>query len=535
MNTAISPDTSPLFNSELFPMLANALRNPVMAPGLSEEDSVSPLHDGLFVRSIETDSQSMRVEGELTVVTPAQALTLQMDVYENTAGGRKLLVPGKPYFSYGGAADVEAFTEVPAETGYGKDLLVVLNGTKNVGNGVVSSQTFYKEFEIGPYVKEQPVLDEIQIDDPVSHRTPPADHIYICYNRRVQAKEKEDYFVPAHGGEDFYIPLKGRAYFNDISCHFLKALPPEPVSGGADEGKEASILHIFMREGQGGEVSWQNTADAFCNAFRPIEETKDDVPVRTGFSWDFGQQPWVTRSPFSKSTAFDMDFDFRLVYQLRSGELHTMDINSYSVRRYDAKQIPFLRIYWGCLYKDTRITMSDGSLVPVQDIRPGMLVKSRQKNLRVKNVVEGREPMGVLLIRTASKEVYASSGHPFLTDHGILTAQELCECPDAAICTDDGQAEAVEEITRYIFEDDRVYNLILESEDQQPLPWQEHTFFANGLMTGDNEMMKAAAVNRMEKLRQQYGISEAWRTDVESARTYFKICNEGDILWNTQT
>ena len=521
------------------PLLSEALKNRKQMQNRGGMDNtMPPLHDGLFVRDVLMTEESIQVDGEYTVVNPVHSLSVRVDLFEETDTGRSLIKQGTTSVSFGGVCNVIGNVSITYEEGYGKKLVAVLTGDRYTEetDGMVNAQETTSETELGVYEIDHPMLDTIEIVDPVSKQNPPRDYIYICYNRRVQAKEAEDYFVPEGGGDNFYIPLKGKAYFKDVNDWFDTVIPPDTTKE-ADSGsnkERTSELRIFMQGENGGEVTYQNTPENFIHAFQAISETSGGKVTQRGFSWDFGTIPWVTSSPFAQSKSYDMDFEFKLVYKLRSDsedENHVMTINSYQSLPADYKKVGFMRIYWGCLYLGTKITMEDGSRKRVEEIQAGDCVKSREGCLRVKDIVEGREPLGVLLIETESKKVYVSDQHPMITNQGIVLACNLIDYPDIYIVTEDGDEEHVEDVNRYVFQDDRVYSLILESPDGRELPIEEHVFYANGLLTGDNDLQKYAADKKWRQERERFAIGENWRQDVEAARQYCQLYQERDILW----
>lgn len=499
-------------------------------------DAQGALHDGLFVRDVLMTDDSLRVDVEYTVVEPAHSLSVRVDLYEVSETGPVLLKQGTTAVSFGGVSQVVGDVGISREEGYGKNILAVLTGNRYTEEGiaVVNAQEYGNEVEIGVYQTGSALLDEITVDDPVSKQDPPREYIYICYNRSTLAKEVWDYFVPEDKGADFYIPLKGTAYFKDVNTWFDTVIPPDSEKDGDTKSKRKSELRIFMKDQGGGEVTYQNTAENFRKSFHAVEEKKDGKVIKRGFSWDFGTLPWVTSSPFTKSESRDMDFECKVVYKLRSDpedENHVMTINSYRKLPADYAKVGYLRIYWGCLYIGTKITMADGSRKKIEELQIGEMVRGRKGGLRIKEIVEGREPRGVLLVETEGRRVYVSENHPMVTDQGVLLASQLLEHPGICLYTEDGDTERLEDVNRYVFQDDRVYSLVLEAKDGAPLPPEEHVFYANGLLTGDNDLQKDASEMCRLRQRQKYALGEHWRRDVEMAAKYCRLYGEENILW----
>lgn len=519
---------------ELFPQISKTLessRKKGVQLSAGAEAERLPREDGLFVREILRQGGNYEVLGEFNVRTPSQSLTMAVDLYAKNGEELELLKKGEPVFSFGGTQKVEAGNSIPENLGGGREIVAVLTGSQIIKPMQGAVLTVVKE-DLGALEAGKALLAEIYVEDPRSKRVPMSDHIYICYNRKVLAKETEDYFVPKNGSSDFYIPLKGKAYFKNSTDFFDQAVPPDRAgeSGAAETVK--SQLFLFARGAGGGRIPYGNTPENFAAAFRPIEEMNDKgLVVRRGFEWDFGETAWAGKSPFSVSEASDWEFSLVLIYRLRSGdEPHSMIIRSYSTPAYDAVRIPFMRIYWGCLLRDTLITLADGSTRKIQELLPGDSLQSEKGCLTVQNLIEGHEDRGVLQVKTKGQSLYVSEAHPFVTDQGILTALELLEHPDALLGTQSGPAKA-ESVTRFLLEEDRVYNLVLKREDGEPLKEADASFYANGILVGDNGMQRLAIEQRTEKKREAVGLTGSWRQDVEHAAEYYKIYNEDTILW----
>lgn len=519
----------------IYEVLESSRKKRRMTTVMSDAAPVRPSReDGLFVREILRKDGEYQVIGEFNVITPSQSLTMSVDLYAKCNGELIELKKGDPVFSFGGTQKVVAGTSIPKKVGEGKEIVAILTGSQIVSPKREAVLTVVKE-NLGWIEASIPLLIDIEVDDPQSKRVPPEDHVYICYNRKVLAKEADDYFVPKNGSDDFYIPLKGKAYFRNYTDIFDKAVQPAVV-GEEGEKEVRSELFLFARGAGGGRISYANTADSFVNAFTPFEE-KDahGAVVKRGFSWDFRETPWTRTNPFTVSEASDWDFSLVLMYRLRSGGgPHSMIIRSYSVPEYDAYLVPFMRIYWGCLYRNTDIAMADGSTKKIQDLLPGDRVQSEEGCLIVNDLIEGREERGILHIQADGRELYASEAHPIPTDQGIFTAFELLEHPEARIKTVTGPAR-VEAVTRYLFEDSRVYNLTLRKEDGGPVGDEGAAFYANGILVGDISMQRYAVELRERRRREEYGLTEDWRQDVEHAAQFYTIYREEDILWEDES
>lgn len=138
-----------------------------------------------------------------------------------------------------------------------------------------------------------------------------------------------------------------------------------------------------------------------------------------------------------------------------------------------------IQIKFGCLAKDTKIRMKDGSEKEICSIRADELVLTESGEAKVTNVYHGPEKELVYVQTMAGKEIMMTESHPVLVKRNgsrqTVRAGELNG--EDIFLTEDG-----EETLRYIYMkpyQDEVYNLELESGK---------AMYANGFLVGDFEM-----------------------------------------------
>ncbi|MBC7658756.1 MAG: hypothetical protein H7249_03525 [Chitinophagaceae bacterium] len=138
----------------------------------------------------------------------------------------------------------------------------------------------------------------------------------------------------------------------------------------------------------------------------------------------------------------------------------------------------------GCFAADTRIQMANGELKPASEIRQGDLVwnPKSHKSQAVKEVIAGPEKIPMIEVKTASRSLTITNGHPFLTKKGLIQAKTL-RMGDILI---DGSEEtvvtSVTPVSHYNGEQEpEVWNFVLEGSDDA----DDHYVNANGVMTGD--------------------------------------------------
>lgn len=139
-----------------------------------------------------------------------------------------------------------------------------------------------------------------------------------------------------------------------------------------------------------------------------------------------------------------------------------------------------IQIKFGCLAKDTKIRMKDGSEKEICSIREDELVLTESGGgAKVTKVYHGPEEELVYVQTMAGKEIMMTESHPVLVKrNGSRQAIRAGELNGEDIfLTKDG-----EETLRYIYMkpyQDEVYNLELEGGE---------TMYANGFLVGDFEM-----------------------------------------------
>lgn len=132
----------------------------------------------------------------------------------------------------------------------------------------------------------------------------------------------------------------------------------------------------------------------------------------------------------------------------------------------------------GCLAKDTKVLMADGSEKIISRIEIGDLVKGYNgKSLKVINTVQGMEECLIEIKTSDGKHLRLTDSHPILKNNIWDRPKRLIA--DDFIQTKDGisQVNAV----YYVTYGDVVYNLALEPQDN----YQDGGFFANGIIVGD--------------------------------------------------
>ena len=172
-------------------------------------------------------------------------------------------------------------------------------------------------------------------------------------------------------------------------------------------------------------------------------------------------------------------------------------------------KVPLLKLKWGCLQKDTKVRMADGTEKKIQDIHPGEEVTGADGTAcKVVNRIHGTdEELYRIKVEGYPDKIGVSRMHPFMTPEGMIAARNIIST--TRLKMEDGKFHQVLEC--YPVEYGReVYNLELESN---------HWFYANGFYTGDNVAqgecqqqgcnavsldIKPELIEEIEKLRREF-------------------------------
>ena len=137
----------------------------------------------------------------------------------------------------------------------------------------------------------------------------------------------------------------------------------------------------------------------------------------------------------------------------------------------------------GCFSPGVKITMADGSLRNIEDIRAGDLVENAVTGVPVEvlQVIEGPEPLPLIRFGFDGTTVTTSQAHPVLTAAGLKPANQL-ERGDT-IFDDQGNPHPVTILkTLPIEEGQRVINLNLSAASTDA---NDRLIVSDGIVTGD--------------------------------------------------
>ena len=137
----------------------------------------------------------------------------------------------------------------------------------------------------------------------------------------------------------------------------------------------------------------------------------------------------------------------------------------------------------GCFPPGVKITMADGSLRNIEDVRAGDMVRNAKTGtpVRVRQVIEGPEALPLIRFGFESTTVTTSQAHPVLTAAGPKPANQLKK--GDTIFDAQGHPHALTTLEPLpIEEGQRVINVDLEAASSDA---NEHLLISDGIITGD--------------------------------------------------
>lgn len=303
------------------------------------------------------------------------------------------------------------------------------------------------------------IVKELKVDDPDTIKNPERKHTVIVYDRQSQVGEDFDYeYSLVKVGNEIKVkaPFKGSV---ELNFPFVPKYVDKNINFKLQlEHPEFGI--IPFNTDNWSLITWKQVGNKLCWEFPEdwgITLDKKDFTYGLGFSL-YCQMNIVAEYN-------GVVFPIPIPIVISADEKENGD-PSY-------KHIKPIDIWWGCLAKDTRILMADGSEREIQNIRPGDRVMSENRQAgRVTDVIKGQEEKMVRIVSMGGKVILATEDHPILTARGMVMARQL----NAAdiLCMIDGQEEI-----RFVYPQeykDTVYSLMLE---------EESNLIANHFIVGD--------------------------------------------------
>lgn len=499
------------------------------------DDQMDGWMDGIFVKAVEQKENGYRIAAGATAVHPIWEMALQVDFYILKDGKPVVAKEGLPSFSFPAEQNVEAELALPQELALDEPGGLMMTACFVGQDDILRVKV--KTLEFFSFAENFDILSAIRVLDPVKKKMEASgqdEYIIVCYDRAPGALEAYDYLL-YYTESDFYIPSRGQAVFADKNQRFAKAL--SVWSPGS-----SSTLSLVRKNG-GGLAAFENERDKdFSQFFSLYVDPDTKLP---GFQWNFKTSRWQAKNPLPIMEILEADYQLTVSYQVAGSEdVYHMMVYTGTTPKGDGKPIAPLKLYWGCLCRDTRVTMADLSVKAIQDIRPGDLVYSDEEPLRVRDLVTGKERKGVYKLtagRSAEEpiELYLTGEHPLITDQGVRALLRIQSYIDQdgnvafreQLKRQDGEFVPIRSLELAMVDDNVVYNLELESAEGEGISAEKGIFYANGLAVGDNQMQGYASELELQKKRQACGLPLRWKTDVATIQRYFQGTGRSVILW----
>lgn len=360
-----------------------------------------------------------------------------------------------------------------------KSSFVVIEKDAN-GQNIV--RTLNSEMDSQKTFDGVPVVKEIIVNAPLPVNHKGADHTVIYYNRSGSNADYQYQNVKYNENKiDVYMPFSG-------SVEFISDWEPVPNAPIILDGDEKLTLEI-KKEHNGiakfnmehkGKIKWNVTGSVL--------------------SWEFPDDWHNVLDKDNLNCANNMSFYCKMYINTVKGLPVPIVIQSGTEKHDDPsfKNIPYINILWGCFAKDVLIKMKNGNFLPIEQIKAGDKVMTKDGIRTVTEVVTGTEEK-LIHIKTASvKRIQVSREHPMLTTEGMVTAEKLTA--GTILITENGH-ESIESLY-FVHYNDAAYNLRLD---------QDGILIANNFYAGDfaaqnsvKQPVKAPIPQKPEEIQEEF-------------------------------
>lgn len=300
--------------------------------------------------------------------------------------------------------------------------------------------------------EKQPLEPAEKTDDPTLRTS-----INVCYARTPGGRDVSDYVYPEgriNKLQKVYLDFRGEVTLNKEAGYTFQSV--ESFDIVLDCGGDGLIFHQSTPK---KDVHYYETEKGF--AFVLPTYWGDVIPD----SVMYGNRLYY----------LEAEICFK-VKELE--ELQYVEVSSevgMSLRDTHYTHIKPIRLFWGCLAEGTMIRMADGSEKAIEQMCCDNTVLTPSGPAAVVNVIRGQDSEVYAIQGKGCHAVYASGAHPFRTRNGWKAAREITAWDELAV-----ENGFVEVEHHYLTQKPAaVYNLVLEGE---------HSFYAEGYLTGDNEV-----------------------------------------------
>jgi hypothetical protein len=463
---------------EKLPVLYNALRTTALiSQGEVKEKETEGFEDGAEIGIIKWDKESHSLVIKASTSLVSKALYIDEKIEVRTSKDEHVATFAQTTKETDHTKLVLCSDFDPAD--YASNVLEIdytshwAEATNGQLKGFLSSRNIESQIYLSGEVKEVHLLKPVKKDS--TQESP----INICYNRRPVAEEEIDYiyeesFDPAAGKQRLFAPLSAWVEFEDDSDPFRCI--------------DLSTFDLKL-DCQNGIARYTKTDREIPLQDRFVKGQDAPAKYTNGFFFDLDPD-WKTNVPSNRLPQKDkVDIYFTVQYVRESGDRGSIQISSTL-----APPIPSnaalsrcLHILWGCLSKGTKILMADGCERPIETIKIGDLVQMNTNGYTavVTQCIRGNEKDDMIHFHTLNGlDLVCTKDHPIVTDKGAMRASEV-----TGNCHFIHQTGEILKLTG-IWEvpGDEVYNLELCPQENDPSSKEGCTFFAEGILVGDNNM-----------------------------------------------
>lgn len=401
--------------------------------------------------------------GTMTLTAPAQRLYLTLDVY---AGGT-LVAHNAKFFSACTSGEIEIQSPKMDPLEDGKEYTAYLQATWEPGkSGMLRSQAAADQASAGA----KGLVKAFTVTHPRHIKSPESGAITIAYAR--SAPDRDYCYAETRDkvtkNEKVLLDMEGQVDLID-GCHVSRV-----ENGGAALSCEGfgDILYL-------GSVDYGEDASKTGVVFFPVNGG-------TGIGWKL-EQDWNNEIPDSVrfgNRTHDLEFSFSFRCK-EDQSLHDVLLTSKGTElilsQPHIQEISKLHLYWGCLSAGTRVTMADSSLKRIEELQAGdTLLSPSADAVTVKRLIPGTEENIYRVHLQNGMEILATRTHPLGSQSGFTAPIDLTS--QSQLMTRQGLSNVL-----YCYPETyngAVYGVELEEGD---------SFFANGVVSGTNQVMGALA------------------------------------------
>ena len=411
--------------------------------------------------------------GTMTLTEPAQRLYMTLDIFADNIR----IAHYAKFFSGCVSGEIEIQAEPMEPLPDGKLYTACLHATWEPGkSGRIRSQVASHEITAGA----KDLVKKFTVTNPKHKKSPLDGAITVAYGR---VAENLDYYYDEtrSGNGDEMVSLEVDGQIDLLDGYHVS----DVSNGGAAMSCEGFGDIIYM-----GSVKYGPTAGKDGAVFFPVNGG-------TGIGWKLDKY-WNNQIPDSvrfgnRVHALEFGFSFRCKEdQTFHDVLLTSKATELMINQPHVEKISQIHLYWGCLAKGTKVMLSDGMEVNIEDVRPGNALRKPGGGYSVvKSIITGTEKNIYRVRLSNGVEVCATRTHPLGAPDGFIAPIELNS--KSTLRTKKGICDVI-----YCYPETwngPVYSIELESGD---------SFYANGVVSGTNKVMGDLAdkwVNERETLK----------------------------------